>query len=418
MGISKMRARWGKYFEGLIGSKEGDSTAAQDTTVQPTFTAADIEQARADGRAEAWEEARKAGRMDAWDEAYRHFAAKEMELMEEYELGGNSYDYEEQIAELTATSERKIKALQDEQTALQTALVFERERLYSILRENGLNPSDYGYPETPQLNPSEQKAMFDLVRARRKPTWQQELFDYVVGETVFPENLNEIVEQLLDTLALREAEVLRMRFEQKMTLKQIGEELRVSQERIRGIIQKAVRKLQHPSRMKRLFRGVADYNAMQDELRAALAQCGEREKALIAERDETIQAWTTTKQRYELILQRCGISDVVLEAPEYVYPTPQIESVWKRCEMTIEEFDLSVRSYNCLKRGGVNTVGELLDLDNDELAKIRNLGKKSLDEVLWRLDRLFADLGPNWREIVAQRRECERRHLVAMTPDN
>lgn len=50
-------------------------------------------------------------------------------------------------------------------------------------------------------------------------------------------------------------------------------------------------------------------------------------------------------------------------------------------DLTIEELDLSVRSYNCLKRAGINTVGELVRKTEDEMMKVRNLGKKSLEEV-------------------------------------
>ena len=50
-------------------------------------------------------------------------------------------------------------------------------------------------------------------------------------------------------------------------------------------------------------------------------------------------------------------------------------------ELTIEELDLSVRSYNCLKRAGINTVGELVRKTEEEMMKVRNLGKKSLEEV-------------------------------------
>ncbi len=50
-------------------------------------------------------------------------------------------------------------------------------------------------------------------------------------------------------------------------------------------------------------------------------------------------------------------------------------------EMTIEELDLSVRSYNCLKRASINTVGELVRKTEDDMMKVRNLGKKSLEEV-------------------------------------
>lgn len=57
-------------------------------------------------------------------------------------------------------------------------------------------------------------------------------------------------------------------------------------------------------------------------------------------------------------------------------------------DMTIEELDLSVRSYNCLKRAGINTVSELVRKTEDEMMKVRNLGKKSLEEVEQKLEEL------------------------------
>lgn len=57
-------------------------------------------------------------------------------------------------------------------------------------------------------------------------------------------------------------------------------------------------------------------------------------------------------------------------------------------DMTIEELDLSVRSYNCLKRAGINTVSELVRKTEDEMMKVRNLGKKSLEEVEHKLEEL------------------------------
>jgi DNA-directed RNA polymerase subunit alpha len=57
-------------------------------------------------------------------------------------------------------------------------------------------------------------------------------------------------------------------------------------------------------------------------------------------------------------------------------------------EMTIEELDLSVRSFNCLKRADINTVGDLTNRTQDEMIKVRNLGKKSLEEVILKLQSL------------------------------
>ena len=56
--------------------------------------------------------------------------------------------------------------------------------------------------------------------------------------------------------------------------------------------------------------------------------------------------------------------------------------------MTIEELDLSVRSLNCLKRAGINTVEDLINKSEDDMMKVRNLGRKSLEEVVEKLTSL------------------------------
>lgn len=60
----------------------------------------------------------------------------------------------------------------------------------------------------------------------------------------------------------------------------------------------------------------------------------------------------------------------------------------KVLEMTIEELDLSVRSYNCLKRASINTVEDLINKSEDDMMKVRNLGRKSLEEVIQKLEAL------------------------------
>ncbi len=64
----------------------------------------------------------------------------------------------------------------------------------------------------------------------------------------------------------------------------------------------------------------------------------------------------------------------------------------KILEMSIEELDLSVRSYNCLKRAGINSVQELIQKSEDDMMKVRNLGKKSLEEVQNKLENLNLSL--------------------------
>ncbi|ACA58814.1 DNA-directed RNA polymerase subunit alpha [Candidatus Desulforudis audaxviator] len=72
--------------------------------------------------------------------------------------------------------------------------------------------------------------------------------------------------------------------------------------------------------------------------------------------------------------------------------TKEEEKKNKLLEMPIEELDLSVRSYNCLKRAGINTVEELIQRNEEEMMKVRNLGKKSLEEVVRKLGELGLDL--------------------------
>ena len=64
----------------------------------------------------------------------------------------------------------------------------------------------------------------------------------------------------------------------------------------------------------------------------------------------------------------------------------------KVLEMNIDELELSVRSYNCLKRAGINTVEELCNKTPDDMMKVRNLGRKSLEEVLGKLQELGLQL--------------------------
>ena len=67
----------------------------------------------------------------------------------------------------------------------------------------------------------------------------------------------------------------------------------------------------------------------------------------------------------------------------------------KVLEMNIDELELSVRSYNCLKRAGINTVEELCNRTPEDMMKVRNLGRKSLEEVLAKLKELGLELNPS-----------------------
>ncbi len=78
----------------------------------------------------------------------------------------------------------------------------------------------------------------------------------------------------------------------------------------------------------------------------------------------------------------------VEEFPQIAAAQAQDDENAKVLDMTIEDLDLSVRSFNCLKRAGINVVGDLVVKTEDEMMKVRNLGRKSLDEVRKKLEDL------------------------------
>lgn len=79
-------------------------------------------------------------------------------------------------------------------------------------------------------------------------------------------------------------------------------------------------------------------------------------------------------------------------ARENVAPSSSAEEVLDEMNKSIDELELSVRSYNCLKRAGINTVEDLCDKTMDDLMKVRNMGRKSLDEILGKLESMGLSL--------------------------
>ncbi|MDD2647573.1 MAG: DNA-directed RNA polymerase subunit alpha [Eubacteriales bacterium] len=106
--------------------------------------------------------------------------------------------------------------------------------------------------------------------------------------------------------------------------------------------------------------------------------------------DEAISAAAKilTEQLYLFV----GLTDTVNPVN---FNLPEDDKKEKVLEMTIEELDLSVRAYNCLKRAGINSVAELVRKNQEDMMKVRNLGKKSLEEVEQKLAALGLGLKPN-----------------------
>ena len=89
-----------------------------------------------------------------------------------------------------------------------------------------------------------------------------------------------------------------------------------------------------------------------------------------------------------------GLHEEIEEDEESTFIEEPVDETGKILEMTIEDLDLSVRSFNCLKRAGINNVADLVEKSEDEMMKVRNLGRKSLDEVKKKLDELGVSLRP------------------------
>lgn len=148
-----------------------------------------------------------------------------------------------------------------------------------------------------------------------------------------PADFDGSLEYVLHTLTERERRILGFRYKEGLTYEEIGKRECVTRERIRQINVRLLRKLRHPYRLDYLKYGVSGVIKRKSE-RA-------REKALAS------------------------------------LPKPDIP----KSDITIEELELSVRSYNCLKRAGKCTLRDVSEMSLDDLCHVRNLGKKSIDEI-------------------------------------
>lgn len=162
----------------------------------------------------------------------------------------------------------------------------------------------------------------------------------------------------LATLTEREQGVIMMRFQQKKTLEQCGKECGVTRERIRQIEAKAIRKLRHPSRVN-MMKAVP--------LTELQAQYTEYKKL------ESDYEWL--KKAFETLTAQKAEPGVIIPIVEHA----------AMLDTPIENLDLSVRSYNCLRRAGVKTMRDIAEMTEDKLMKVRNLGRKSMLEVMAKL---------------------------------
>ena len=178
----------------------------------------------------------------------------------------------------------------------------------------------------------------------------------------FTTDVERGIEVAILTLTNREAEIIKQRYKENKTLKAIADYYGVTEERVRQILNKALRKLRHPNVIKYIELGLEGYIDSQytkgynDGYAKGLNDAKNGDKA--------------TRN-----------SDIFFQN--------KLESV-----------ELSVRAYNCLKQAGVNTIGDLLKFDDIEsICNIRNLGKKSAIEIAEKLSD-FGIKGTAWEKLL------------------
>ena len=181
-------------------------------------------------------------------------------------------------------------------------------------------------------------------------------------------NFNENIKRILDKemFSDRERYCLMAYYKDVRDLEDIGKSLDVTRERIRQIIGKAIRKLKHPTNRDMLLQGKDKFELIS-----------------INEKEEIIKEFKE-KIGYDLIIEWIGnheITEELLDVCHSIINTYNNNKPKGKEETPIEDLDLSVRSYNCLKRWGINTLKDLTSMTRDGMMKVRNLGRKSLKEV-------------------------------------
>ena len=165
------------------------------------------------------------------------------------------------------------------------------------------------------------------------------------------------------SLTPREERMLELRYEEGKTLEEIAKIYGITRERVRQIIAKGIRRLKHHSRTNILF----------------------KDNERITERDSLIKQIDNEILELRKKLKYYQKANLKLELPEEIQN--EVSS-----NVRIEDLDLSVRSFRCLKRAGIEFVSEITEKTEEELLKIRNLGRKSVKEIKQKLKQMNLSL--------------------------
>ena len=213
----------------------------------------------------------------------------------------------------------------------------------------------------------------------------ERLYLYIFGAnnlTEIPLDCDETFEEVVRTLNPRERKVINERWLGEQRLEDVARHLNVTKERVRQIEAKAMRRLRQPNRYKLLTYGKAKYDEFQ-KMREYYSKDFVSDYVSQLESDARNHIeYNDVKALYEL---RDDINNYISKLEEKGIGDP-------RHEMTIAEMDLSVRTYNCLRKAGYKYAYELKGKTYSQIMKIRNLGRHSLEELLAKCSDLGIEL--------------------------
>lgn len=182
-------------------------------------------------------------------------------------------------------------------------------------------------------------------------------------------------EIMLEDLTDREKQVLTLRFgldgSKPKWLEEVGKIIGVTGERIRHIENLALRKLKHPARRKVLFETntILDYKPNSKELSKTT-------------RGNLYRLGITTEEKLLEYIKGDISDNLRKEISEFLYELKNPKEIKQEGSVSLDDIEISIRSYNCLRRAGFNTLEEISKLSLNDLMKIRNLGRQNFIEIL------------------------------------
>lgn len=230
--------------------------------------------------------------------------------------------------------------------------------------------------------------------------------------------LKENADLVLETLTPKEKAYLQYKYRDNMTLTDIAKKEVYSRERVRQVIAKAERKLRHPQRAKML-----NVFMFSEPVQITTKKLYDFSEPIFY--PEVIKALInaeiyTPKQLFETPLEQIK---AVMDDKDYILLLANLETIKYREEkykemllenpekgsssndalkFTIEDLNLSIRSFNCLKRAGIIYIKDLIYMTEEDLMKIKNLSRKGFEEIIEKMHSLGYDNFPAKEEIVPE----------------